>query len=173
MLDARFSLNVEGTYSLNLNQQRSSTSTSTRPRASRWPTTAGRCSCSRRSIVPHDRRDRVARRARLAVVRRVSELRSDLESRTAQLSLRLSPITRAPTRFGWSAAYTYSHMREQVLGLQSTAGNPLVIEWARGAQGPHQITYNLRYNFFDAVHGELERLVPLGQRVHADRSPAT
>jgi hypothetical protein len=82
---------------------------------------------------------------------RVTELRSDLQSRTAQLSLRLSPIQRTPSRFGWNAAYTYSHIREQVSGFSSTAGDPLAVEWARSGQGPHQLSYGLRYRFFDAI----------------------
>ena len=77
--------------------------------------------------------------------------RSDLESRTAQLQLGLSPITRGPTNFGWSVNYTFYHIREQVSGFNSTAGDPLDVEWARSGQGPHQISYNLRYRFFNAV----------------------
>ena len=82
---------------------------------------------------------------------RVTELRSDLQSRTAQLAMRLSPVQRGPTRFGWNAAYTYSHLREQVAGFSSTASDPLEVFWARSAQGPHQINYTLRYDFLDAV----------------------
>src|SRR5262249_60503829 len=33
----------------------------------------------------------------------------------------------------------------------STADNPLATYWANSAQGPHQFTYNLRYNLFNAV----------------------
>lgn len=82
---------------------------------------------------------------------RVSEVRSDLESRTGQLMVRLSPITRTQNAFSWSAAYTYSHITEQFSGFGSTAGNPLLVEWATSGQGPHQLTYNLRYNVLGAV----------------------
>jgi hypothetical protein len=43
------------------------------------------------------------------------------------------------------------HVREQLSGFVSTAGSPLDVEWARSVQGPHQIQYNLRYQFFKAV----------------------
>jgi hypothetical protein len=152
VLDGRFTTNIEGTYAINLNQQRSFdlnfapverfalSAEGNRPifvlPGSIVPTTGS--IASRDARVSQD-------------FSRVSEVRSDLESRTAQLSLRLSPITRGPVKFNWSAAYTYSHIREQVSGFSSTAGNPLTLDWARSGQGPHQITYNLRYNFFNAV----------------------
>jgi hypothetical protein len=82
---------------------------------------------------------------------RVSEIRSDLQSRSSQISLRLSPIQRGPSAFTWSAAYTWTRVREQVSGFSSTVGSPLGVEWAMSGQGPHQISYNLRYNFFRAV----------------------
>ncbi|HEX9107699.1 MAG TPA: hypothetical protein VF832_10735, partial [Longimicrobiales bacterium] len=149
-LDNRFALNAEATYSLNLDQQRSfdlnfrgvprfTLGDDGRPvyvdPASIVPATG--------AVATQDARVSPA-------FARVSELRSDLQSRTAQLSLRVSPVPRGPTRFGWSAAYTFSRMREQVSGFSSTAGDPLGVSWARSAQGPHQLSYSLRYNFFDA-----------------------
>ena len=74
-----------------------------------------------------------------------------MQSRTAQVSVRLSPINRTPTPFRWSGAYTYTAVREKVSGFNSTAGNPLDVEWSRSGQGPHQISYNLSYNFARAV----------------------
>ena len=152
LLDGRFTTNVEGTYSLNLDQQRTVdlnfaplerfglADEGNRPvyvePTSIVPTTG--------SIASRDARVSQS-------FSRVSEVRSDLESRTAQLSVRVAPIPRGPTKFGWSLAYTYTHIREQVSGFSSTAGNPLGTGWARSGQGPHQITYNLRYNFFSAV----------------------
>jgi hypothetical protein len=151
ILDARFNANLEGTYSLNMRQQRSvdlnfdgvqrfTLGAENRPSY----VAAG-------SIVPATG-SIAARDARVSQsFARVSEIRSDLQSRTAQLSLRLSPIQRAPSRFGWSGAYTFTHMEEQVSGFASTDGNPLGVVWARSGQGPHQINYNLRYSFFNAV----------------------
>ena len=151
VLDARFNAFVEGTYSLNLNQQRSLDLNFS-------PTTRFTLADDGRPVFV-DPTSIVAatgaiasRDARVSPdFSRVTELRSDLQSRTAQLSMRLSPIPRGPTKFGWSGAYTYSHIREQVSGFNSTAGDPLGIEWARSGQGPHQISYTLRYNFFNTV----------------------
>ena len=82
---------------------------------------------------------------------RVSQQVSDLAGMSRQVSLRISP-TRFSTGFTWSAAYVYSSNKQQVRGFQNTAGNPLVVEWARASfDTRHQISYNLGYNFFDAV----------------------
>ena len=152
VLDNRFSLSAEGTYSLNLNQQRSfDLNFSDTPRfqlgddgrpvyvnpSSIVPTTG--------AVATQDARVSQA-------FAQVREMRSDLESRTEQLTLRLAPVPRGPTRFSWSAAYTWTRIREQVSGFSSTAGDPLGVAWARSAQGPHQLSYSLRYNFFDAVN---------------------
>ncbi len=149
--DARFNASVEATYAVNLRQQRS-VDLNFAPVERFTLDGEGRpVFVAPTSIVPTT--GAVASRdARVSPeFARVTELRSDLQSRTAQLSLRLSPITRGPSRFGWSAAYTFSHVREQVSGFGSTAGNPLDVVWARAAQGPHQINYSLRYVFLDAV----------------------
>lgn len=83
---------------------------------------------------------------------RVSEMRSDLQSESRQFSLRLSPASFS-TSWSWSLAWVYSGVREQARGFgASTAGNPLVAEWARsGMDSRHQVQYSLGYNFFDAV----------------------
>lgn len=151
ILDARYSASVEGTYSLNLNQQRSF-DLNFNPITRFTLGDEGRpVYADPANIVPTtgtvaSRDSRVS-----SAFARVTEIRSDLQSRSAQIIFRLSPISRVPTRFGWSASYTYSHTREQVSGFSSTAGSPLGINWATSGQGPHQLTYNLRYNFFDAV----------------------
>lgn len=82
---------------------------------------------------------------------RVSELRSDLTSESAQLSIRLSPSSFS-TNFSWNLAYVYSNNREQYRGFTSTAGNPLNVQWGRSTfDSRHQIQYTVGYNFFDAV----------------------
>ena len=82
---------------------------------------------------------------------RVSQSVSDLSGMSRQVSLRISP-TRFSTGFTWSAAYVYSSNKQEVRGFQNTAGNPLLVEWARANfDTRHQISYNLGYNFFDAV----------------------
>ena len=152
LLDGRFSASVEGTYSLNLDQQRSVDLNFAPNERFALTSEGGRPVYVEPTSIVQATGSIASRDARVTQsFSRVSEIRSDLESRTAQLGFRLSPIPRGPTKFGWSAAYTYTHIREQVSGFSSTAGNPLRIEWARSGQGPHQITYNLRYNFFTAV----------------------
>ena len=151
ILDARFTANVEATYSLNLNQQRSVD-------LNFAPTTRFTLADDGRpvfvetaSIVPATG-SIASRDARVSqTFNRVSEVRSDLQSRSGQLSVRLSPILRGPTTFSWNLAYTYSHIREQVSGFSSTAGNPLDVIWAASGQGPHQFNYTLRYNMKNAV----------------------
>lgn len=82
---------------------------------------------------------------------RVSQQRSDLAGESRQFSLRLSP-SRFSTNLTWNASYVYTNVIEQVRGFQNTAGNPLLVEWARGAfDSRHQLSYNLGYNFGDMV----------------------
>ncbi|MDB4914586.1 MAG: hypothetical protein JWM95_2230 [Gemmatimonadetes bacterium] len=151
VMDARFNLNVEGTYSLNLNQQRS-VDLNFAP-TTRFTLDDGRPVYVQPASIVVETGSIASRDARVSQsFNRVSEVRSDLESRTGQIQARLSPITRTQTAFGWSLAYTFSHITEQYSGFSSTAGNPLLLEWATAAQGPHQISYNLRYTFFNAVY---------------------
>jgi len=81
---------------------------------------------------------------------RVSEMRSDLRSESYQVMFSLSP-TRFSSSLTWSAWYTYQYVREQFRGFSTTAGNPLDVAWGRAAASPHQIGYNVGYNFFDFV----------------------
>ena len=82
---------------------------------------------------------------------RVSELRSDLQSESKQLRISLSP-TSFSQNLTWSTSYVLADNREQVRGFSSTSGNPLDVEWSRGAfDSRHQVTYNIGYNFYDAV----------------------
>jgi hypothetical protein len=82
---------------------------------------------------------------------RVSEMRSDLTSESKQFQARFSPATFS-TAWSWSLAYVYANYREQYRGFQSTAGNPIDVNWGRsGMDQHHQIQYSVGYNFFDAV----------------------
>ena len=151
LLDGRFSTSVEATYSVNFSQQRS-VDLNFNPAQRFSLQDEGRPVYVEPTSIVTSTGSIASRDARVSQsFARVSEVRSDLQSRTTQLSFRLSPIPRGPTRFSWSAAYTYSYIREQVSGFSSTAGDPLGVEWARSGQGPHQINYTLRYNFLDAV----------------------
>lgn len=151
ILDARYSASLDGTYSVNLNQQRSVDDNFRPSVAFMLPDEKRPVFAAPENIVPSTGSVASGAARMSTEFARVTELRSDLRSRTAQVSLRLSPIQRTPTRFGWSAAYTYTAVREQVSGFSSTAGDPLDIVWAASGQGPHQISYTLRYNLFDAV----------------------
>ncbi|MEP6494740.1 MAG: TonB-dependent receptor [bacterium] len=151
VLDGRFSASLDGTYSINLNQQRSFD-------LNFVPTTRftllddGRPVYVNPTSIVTTTGSIASRDARVSqAFARVTEIRSDLQSRSTQVTFRLTPIIRGPARFGWSGSYTYSHIREQVSGFSSTAGNPLGVDWAASGQGPHQITYNATYKFFDAV----------------------
>jgi hypothetical protein len=82
----------------------------------------------------------------------VSEMRSDLQSESRQVSLRFSPATFS-TSYSWSLAYVYSNVRDRVHGFSSTVGNPLDVSWGRSSfDSRHQIVYTLGYNFFNTVN---------------------
>ena len=153
VLSNRFSAQIEATYSLNVNQQ--STVDLNFDPSQRFALVD---ESSRPVFVQPTSIDQVtgaiaSRDARVSpLYSRVSELRSDLRSESRQVSLRLSPV-RFSANFNWSASYVYSNVRERVRGFGgSTAGNPLALEWARSPfDSRHQVTYNLGYNFYDAV----------------------
>lgn len=150
VLDARFSLNAEATWALNLNQQQSVDLNFRADRQFGLDTEGGRPVFVAPTSIDTLTGAIAARDARVSpLFNRVTELRSDIRSQTGQLSLRLSPIMRTPSRLNWSGAYTLTYVREQVPGFQSTAGDPFAREWAVATTGPHQFSYNLRYNAFN------------------------
>lgn len=83
---------------------------------------------------------------------RVTELRSDLTSESRQFRAQFSPLS-FNTNWGWSLAYVYGEVREQVRGFgNNTAGDPNVVEWSRaGFDIRHQIQYSVFLNIADAV----------------------
>jgi carboxypeptidase family protein len=102
----------------------------------------------------------------------VSELRSDLQSDSRQVSVRLSPSTFS-TSFFWSLSYVYGNVRDQLHGFGSTAGNPLDVTWGRSSfDSRHQIVYTLGYNFFNTVnvswYGQFRSGMPFTPLVAAD-----
>jgi len=151
ILDARFTLNAEGTYSVSMNNQRQVDLNF--DNVTRFTLAAeGRPVFVDTGSIVKTTGQIAARDARITQsFARVSEIRSDMQSHTAQLSLRLSPIYRVPVKFRWNAAYTLTETREQVNGFNSTSGSPLGVSWAKSSQGPHQISYGLNYLFFNAV----------------------
>ena len=152
VLDARFRTRVEGTYALNLRQQESVDLNFSPDARFTLPDEGNRPVYVLPTSIVQETGAIASRDARVTQsFARVSELRSDLRSHTAQLSVSLSPIVRSPTALGWSLAYTFTSVRDQVSGFSSTADNPLVPAWATASQGPHQLTYALRYNAFNWV----------------------
>jgi hypothetical protein len=151
ILDARYTLNAEATYSLNMNQQRQvDLNFDNAPRFTL--ANEGRPVFVDTGSIVKTSGQIAARDARVTQsFARVSEIRSDMQSHTAQASLRISPIYRVPVKFRWNAAYTLTATREQVNGFNSTDGSPLGVSWAKSAQGPHQISYGFNYLLFNAI----------------------
>jgi Carboxypeptidase regulatory-like domain len=152
ILANRFSATVEGTYSLNLNQQ-GTLDLNFKPQTRfTLADEGGRpVFVQPTSIVPATGAN-ASQDARVSPkFSRVSELRSDLESQSRQLTFRLSPSTFSSS-LTWSLSYVYSNVREQFRGFNSTVGNPLDVEWGRSSfDSRHQLVYNVGYNFFDFV----------------------
>jgi hypothetical protein len=152
ILGNRFSASVDGTYSVNMNQQ-SNLDLNFKPQTRfTLGDEAGRpVFVQPTSIVPSTGAN-ASQDARVsAKFSRVTEVLSDLQSRSRQLTFRLSPATFSSS-FSWSLAYVYSNVREQFRGFSSTVSNPLSKEWGRSSfDSRHQFTYNFGYNFFDWV----------------------
>jgi len=152
ILDGRFNASVELQYGINLNQSRS-IDLNFRPDP-RFVLAAegGRPVFVQPTSIVQGTGAIASRDARVTEsFSRVTEMRSDLRSQSSQLILRLSPIVRTPTTLSWNAAYTYTGLREQVSGFNSTADNPLGVHWSTGGNGVHQFSYSVRYNFFNYV----------------------
>ena len=103
---------------------------------------------------------------------RVTELRSDLQSESRQMSLRLSPTTFS-TSYSWSLSYVYGNVRDRVRGFSSTVGDPLDLSWGRSSfDSRHQIVYTLGYNFFNTVnvswYGQLRSGTPFTPMIAGD-----
>jgi hypothetical protein len=152
ILANRFSLTANATYSRNLNQN-SFVDLNFRPLAQfNLADEGGRpIFVQPRSIVPATGAIASGDAHLSPLFNRVTEQVSDLISESKQLRLSLSPV-KFSQNFTWSLSYVYSRNMAQYRGFSSTVGNPLDVQWARsGSDARHQINYNLRYNFFDAV----------------------
>ncbi|MDB4873923.1 MAG: hypothetical protein JWM41_369 [Gemmatimonadetes bacterium] len=102
----------------------------------------------------------------------VSVLRSDLASETRQLMVRVAPFT-FNTSYTWNLSYVFADNREQFNGFASTSGNPFETGWGRSSfTSRHQITYGLGYNFFNTLqvswNGRLESGLPYTPMVSGD-----
>jgi hypothetical protein len=152
ILNNRFSLTAEVTYSRNLNQ-RSFVDLNFKPETQfTLAAEGGRpVFVLPGSIVPATGAIAAGDARVSPLFNRVSEQRSDLIGETKQLRLSLNPM-RFSSNFTWNASYVLTDNRQQFRGFSSTVGNPLAVEWGRGDfSSRHQITYSLGYNFFDAV----------------------
>ncbi len=152
ILDNRFAATLEVTYSLNQSQPSAVDLNFSGLQRFALPLEAGRpVYVQPTSIVPLNGAIAPGDNRLSAGFARVTQQVSDLDGMSRQVSLRISP-TRFSTGLTWSTAYVYSNNREQVRGFQNTAGNPLLVEWARSSLDTrHQISYNVGYNFFDVV----------------------
>ena len=82
---------------------------------------------------------------------RVNEQVSDLISESRQIRFSFSPAT-FTQNFTWSLSYVYSNNRAQYRGFSNTTSDPLAVEWGRsGFDSRHQISYGMQYNLLDAV----------------------
>ncbi|MEO5588344.1 MAG: TonB-dependent receptor [Gemmatimonadaceae bacterium] len=152
IMNNRFAFQVEGTLSLNNNQQ-GPLDLNFNP-VSRF-SLAGESGrpifVDVASIVPSTGTVSPIGGRNSAAFSRVSALTSDLTSISRQLSLRLSPGG-FTTNLNWSLSYVYSNARQEFRGFTSTIGNPLDKERGRSSfDSRHQVVYSLGYNFFDFV----------------------
>lgn len=152
-LGNRFTTQLEGTYSMNLNQQgfvdRNFLPTSRFALASE----GGRPVFVAPTSIDPLTGLVAARDARVSQdYNRVTEQRSDLRSESRQVRLSLSPAT-FNTGYNWSLSYVYSNVRERVRGFNTnTVGDPNTLEWARSNfDSRHQVQYSLYYNAFDIM----------------------
>jgi hypothetical protein len=114
------------------------------------------------SIVPSSGVTTARDARRVAEFSRVWAQRSDLQSRSTQMTLSVRPLSVARPRAGWNASYVLQDVREMLRGFASTSGNPLEREWAPGAGARHQFTYAVSYNLLDAVRVEWSGRVQSG-----------
>ena len=152
ILNNLFSLNVDGTYSLNLNQGSFVDLNFNPVQRFALGNEADRPVFVQPNDIVPTTGSIALRDGRVSpLFSRVTEQRSDLRSESRQLSFRLSP-GQYSARLTWSASYVYSNVRERVRGFTSTVGNPLDVEWGRASfDSRHQIVYSIGYNFWDAV----------------------
>ena len=150
ILGNRFSTQIDGTFSLNLNQQSpidlnfNPVTRFVLPGEDNRPVFV-----QPTSIVPASGAVSPLDARRTQSFSRVSEIASDLKSQSRQLRVSLSPMS-FNTKLSWSLSYVYSNVREQFRGFSSTVGNPLDVNWGRSSfDSRHQFVYNVGYNFFD------------------------
>lgn len=94
----------------------------------------------------------------------VSEQRSDLRSRSTQLTLSVSPYSFSSRSFTWSFTYNLFLASQQYRGFSNTAGDPFAIAWNTQAQPRHDVGYTLSYTLRNAVTLSWNGRLQSGQR---------
>lgn len=96
---------------------------------------------------------------------RVSSYVSDLRSVSRQMLVSVSPA-RFTTGLRWSASYVLQDVRELTRGFNgNTASNPLDRQWSNSSNSStHQFNVNLNYSFKNAVNLSLNTRVSSGTR---------
>jgi hypothetical protein len=149
----RFRTSLAGTYSLNLHQQ--GTVDLNFSRVQRFALTGEEnrpVFVNQASIVPTTG-SIISRDARVTQsFAQVTDYRSDLESRSAQVSVGISPIA-FNSRLNWNLTYVWQKVIDQTRGFgDNTAGDPYLLQWSRAARDArHQFTFNVGYTFKQAV----------------------
>jgi hypothetical protein len=152
ILNNRFTTTVEATYSRNMNQS-STLDLNFNPAVQfNLPDEDGRpVFVQPSSIFPATGSIASGAGRKTDLFSRVTQSRSDLQSESRQLSLRLSPLS-FNTRLSWGLSYVVSDVKDEFRGFSSTVGNPLDIQSGRSAfNSRHQVIYNFGYNFFDVL----------------------
>jgi hypothetical protein len=173
-LNNRFRTTMSGTYSLNLNQQSNVDLNFSRVQRFSLPGEGNRpVYVNPTSIVPSSG-SIVSRDARVTQsFAQVTDYRSDLRSRSAQLSAGISPIG-FNSRLNWNLTYVWQKVIDQTRGFgDNTAGDPYELQWSRGARDArHQVTFNVGYTFKQAVSvtafGRLQSGNPFTPMVQGD-----
>ncbi len=151
-LGNRFAATIDGTYSLNLDQASTFDLNFNPVQQFSLPDEDGRPVYARATSIVPTTGAIGAGEARISpLFTHVSELRSDMESETRQLTVQFRPATFSSS-YSWSLAYVYANARERYRGFTSTGGNPLDEAWGRSSfDSRHQFVYSLTYNAFDFI----------------------
>ncbi len=147
-LDNRFSASVNGSYSLNLNQEGwidlnfDPTTRFVLASEGNRPVFVNPSSIFEKTGAIAVRDARKSQR-----FSRVTEYNSNLRSDSKQMTVSLSPYQLTATSYSYSLSYTLSSQRRMVQGFQSTVGNPLDTEWGTNdINALHAFSLNLSWN---------------------------
>jgi hypothetical protein len=153
VLSNRFRAQIEGTYSLNLDQPGMIDRNFDDAVRFRLADEGNRpVFVSPTSIVPFTGAI-ASRDARVTQsFAQVNVQRSDLRSVSRQISASLSP-NGFSTSLSWNASYVYQNVRDIVRGFGgNTSGDPLITQWGRSsADARHQFNFSLSYTLKNAV----------------------